>query len=214
MERLLPSAGSAGGSNASRPVRSTPHTGCGAAWLARRSGGPKVGGSNPLSPTPENPCFGGDSRRFGVGCAIDVIKDSVCQTNRVRRISLEERVVAPPQPVINDLPRKPSAHPLATSSEAEWSSASGSSLRFPVRQSDVRRSHDPGSSLCDMTSAGQQSVVSVSTCADLGLAMGSEAVRRTWTQQTFSDEFRSTRRGGRLTHRVGLCPHNDVYGLK
>ena len=25
--------------------------GCGAAWLARRSGGPKVGGSNPLSPT-------------------------------------------------------------------------------------------------------------------------------------------------------------------
>ena len=32
-----------------------------------RSGGPKVGGSNPLSPTPENPCFGGDSRRFGMG---------------------------------------------------------------------------------------------------------------------------------------------------
>ena len=31
-----------------------------------RSGGPKVGGSNPLSPTPENPCFGGDSRRFGL----------------------------------------------------------------------------------------------------------------------------------------------------
>ncbi len=151
---------------------------------------------------------------FGMGCAIDVIKDSVCQTNRVRRISLEERVIAPPQPVINDVPRKPSAHPLVTSAEAEWSSASGSSLRFPVRQSDVRRSHDPGSNLCDMTSAGQQSVVSVSPCADLGLAMGSEAVRRTWTQQTFSDEFRSTRRGGRLTHRVGLCPHNDVYGLR
>jgi hypothetical protein len=35
--------------------------------LRCRSGGPKVGGSNPLSPTPENPCFGGDSRRFGVG---------------------------------------------------------------------------------------------------------------------------------------------------
>ena len=32
-----------------------------------RSWGPKVGGSNPLSPTPENPCFGGDSRHFGVG---------------------------------------------------------------------------------------------------------------------------------------------------
>jgi len=29
-----------------------------------RSGGPKVGGSNPLSPTPENPCFGRDSRLF------------------------------------------------------------------------------------------------------------------------------------------------------
>ena len=28
-------------------------------------GDEKVGGSNPLSPTPENPCFGGDSRRFG-----------------------------------------------------------------------------------------------------------------------------------------------------
>ena len=28
-----------------------PLAGCGAAWLARRSGGPKVGGSNPLSPT-------------------------------------------------------------------------------------------------------------------------------------------------------------------
>ena len=42
-----------------------PSTGCGAAWLARRSGGPKVGGSNPLSPTPENPCCGRDSRCFG-----------------------------------------------------------------------------------------------------------------------------------------------------
>jgi len=28
-----------------------PFTGCGAAWLARRSGGPKVAGSNPVSPT-------------------------------------------------------------------------------------------------------------------------------------------------------------------
>ena len=34
-----------------RSLRWTLHTGCGAAWLARRSGGPKVVGSNPASPT-------------------------------------------------------------------------------------------------------------------------------------------------------------------
>ncbi len=33
------------------PHYAQPPTGCGAAWLARRSGGPKVPGSNPGSPT-------------------------------------------------------------------------------------------------------------------------------------------------------------------
>ena len=42
---------SATASRRSRPVGSPRHTGCGAAWLARLTGGQEVAGSNPASPT-------------------------------------------------------------------------------------------------------------------------------------------------------------------
>src|SRR5205085_9146757 len=49
--RRRPPGGPVDRDDATALPRLTPLTGCGAAWLARRSGGPKVPGSSPGSPT-------------------------------------------------------------------------------------------------------------------------------------------------------------------